>query len=72
MMLSRQKTSGLCYFTRMRSISLHSVRDRAVLGMLVMLMLALGSFRAWAQEEKPVPPPTPADAKDKDKKGASA
>jgi carboxypeptidase C (cathepsin A) len=47
----------------MRSISLHSVRDRATVGMLAALMLAFGSSGAGAQEAKPAPTPAPADAK---------
>src|ERR1035438_10646166 len=47
----------------MRSISLHSVRDRAAAGMLAVLMLAFGSSGAGAQEAKPAPTPAPADAK---------
>ena len=70
-MLARRKPFCLGHFWPMRSISLRSVRDRAILGIVVMLMLALGSFRALAQEEKPAPPPAPADAKDKDKDKAA-
>jgi carboxypeptidase C (cathepsin A) len=66
----------------MGSISLHSVRDIAGAGMLAVLMLALGSSVARAQEAKPAPAPAPApaeakpatpppaaDAKDKEKAG---
>ena len=50
----------------MSSISLHSLRESAVLGIVAGLLVAFGSFRAVAQEAKP--PATPAaDAKDKDK-----
>ena len=51
----------------MNPISLHSVRNRAGVGMLAVLLLAFGSSLAAAQEEKPVPPPATADAKDKEK-----
>jgi len=51
------------YRSHMRSISLHSVRDRATVGMLAALMLAFGSSGAGAQEAKPAPTPAPADAK---------
>jgi len=51
----------------MSSISLPSIRNRAGVGLLAVLMLVLGSFRAGAQEAKPAPAPSPTDAKDKDK-----
>jgi carboxypeptidase C (cathepsin A) len=50
----------------MSSISLRSIRNTAAAGTLAMLLLALGSSRAWTQESKPAIPPA-ADAKDKDK-----
>ena len=56
----------------MRSISLPSIRIRAALGLLAVLMLVLGSFRAAAQEAKPAPPPASAEAKDKDKAAEKA
>jgi len=55
----------------MNTISLHSVRYRTGVGLLVVLMLAMGSSLLWAQEEKPAPPPAAADAKDKDKEKAA-
>ncbi len=67
MVQSRHKTAGLCYFSHMNSISLHSVRNRAGAGMLAVLMLVFGFSLAGAQEAKPAPPPAPAEAKDKDK-----
>ena len=51
----------------MNTNSFPSIRNCASVGLLAVLMLAFGSFYAWAQEAKPAPPPAPADAKDKDK-----
>jgi carboxypeptidase C (cathepsin A) len=55
----------------MDSISLYSIHNRAGAGMLAVLLLALGSGLAGAQEAKPAAPAAPADvkdtAKDKDK-----
>jgi carboxypeptidase C (cathepsin A) len=51
----------------MNKTSLDSVRYRAGVGMLAVLMLVFGSFRAVAQEAKPAPTPAPSEAKDKDK-----
>ncbi len=51
----------------MSSISLPSIRNRAGVGLLTVLILVLGSFRTAAQEAKPSPPTPSADAKDKDK-----
>ena len=50
------KTSGLCYCKHMSSISLPSIRNRAGVGLLAVLILVLGSFRTAAQEAKPSPP----------------
>jgi carboxypeptidase C (cathepsin A) len=57
----------------MSFISPSSVRDRAGMGMLAVILLAFGSSGAGAQETKPAPPPSSTDAKDgaKDKDKAA-